>query len=266
MKENPNNLPVVSYSKLTTYKNCPKAYKFIYIEKLPRLDKPYTVFGNFCHDTLEDFHKAYIDKSEDSADIVMKKSFINAKRKWEAKLTREQITEGFEIMQTYLDSLPDKMPNVIDVEKEIWLPIDNELIFYGFIDRVQIDEDGIVHIVDYKTTKDPRFLKDRTQLLLYAYALYIEDIKISKMRTSFILLKHKMKYLSADNVVDDLLKAKNSLLDMWGRIQLDQLYRASPIEYKCKNCDYLEKCSEGQKLIYKVKGKAGEINWDKGEE
>lgn len=262
MKDNPNNLPVVSYSKLTTYKNCPKNYKFVYIDKLPRLDKPYTVFGNFCHDILEDFHKAYIDKSKDDFDIVMKKAFLENKKKWELKLTKDQIMEAFNIMQIYLDKLPSTLPNVIAVEKEIWLPIDNELIFYGFIDRVQIDEDDIVHVIDYKTTKDPRFLKDKTQLLLYAYALYSEDMNISKMRVSFMLLKHEMKYLSSDNVVGDLIKAKDSLLDMWGKIQLDQLFRASPIEYKCKNCDYLDKCNEGKKLIYKDKTKIGETNWD----
>lgn len=255
-------LPIVSYSKLSTYKNCPKSYKYAYIDKLPRLDKPYTIFGQFCHQILETFHLEYINGSKKPIEDVMKESFILAKNEWNEKVTNEQVTEAFNIMQDYLYQLSDSpFPNISHVEKKIWVPIDDTLVLYGFIDRVQIDNDGIIHIIDYKTTKDERFLKDRTQLLLYAYTMYLENKNIDKIRTSYIMLKQKMKLLSAEHTVKDLISAKNELLKTWETISLDKLYRATPIQWKCNNCDYIKYCKEGQRLVLKNKTSFGEVDW-----
>ena len=45
-----NSLPVLSYSKISTFKRCPKCYKFAYVDKLPKPPpKDYNIFGSFCH-------------------------------------------------------------------------------------------------------------------------------------------------------------------------------------------------------------------------
>ncbi|MFZ4795873.1 MAG: RecB family exonuclease [Bacteroidia bacterium] len=254
-------LPVISYSKLTTYKTCNKSYKFAYIDKLPRLDKPYTIFGQFCHKALEAFHIEYLNGSKEPIDIIMQKSFQSAKDEWKEKMTSDQIKEAFQIMQDYLNIISNgEMPKVSSIEKKIYATIDDTLILYGFIDRIQVDDDGVVHIVDYKTTKDERFLTDRTQLLLYAYTVYLENKDIKKIRTSYIMLKHKMKFLTAEHSVDELIETKDKLLHTWETIKSDKLYRAAPVAWKCKNCDYVSSCKEGQRLVLKGKN-FGEIDW-----
>jgi len=269
---NPENLPIVSYSKISCYKTCPKQYKFLYIDKLQRLDKPFTVFGQFCHEALQRFHAAKLAGSKDAPENIMRKSFIEARKPtndrdkgWKEKITKEQLSEAFAILQTYLNIIvnqePKDAPEIISVEKKIWLPIDNTLIFYGFIDRIQKDPDGMYHIVDYKTTKDERFLKDRTQLLLYAYSLYAEDNKnIDKIRSSYILLKHDMKVLAMDHEVKELIAAKDKLLNDWEMVMLDKLYRATPLYWKCNNCDCIAKCKEGQALVHR-KNENGKVEW-----
>ena len=260
--ENPKALPIFSYSKISSYKSCPKAYKFIYIDKLPRLDKPYFVFGSFAHSILEKFHKEFIDGSKDPIEIVMKKSFISALKEFKLKLTKEQIDEVFAIMQTYLDKLSqqDKFPNVLSVEKKIWIELDNEIIFNGFIDRIQMDRDNVLHITDYKTTKNEKYLTDRTQLLLYAYIMYLENKDLDKIRTSYMMLKHGMKLLEKDHNIDELIIAKNKLLEQCIIAKNDKLYRAKPSNFSCNFCDFLDRCDEGKALIYK-KAKFGQIDW-----
>ncbi len=257
-------LPNVSYSKIGCYKTCSKAYKFCYIDKLPRLDKPYTTFGNFCHKTLETFHRALIDKTQLSLEALLKDSFVKAIAEFKEKLTKDQIQAGFIIMQEYLDMYSDyegeNVPNVVSVEKKINLNIDNEFMLIGFIDRIDLCNDGKYHVIDYKTTSDERFLKDRMQLLLYAYSLYDEDKSIESVKASYMLLKHKMKFLSGEHLIEEILAAKNKFKESWNIIKDDKLFRASPIAYKCKNCDYSKYCDEGQSLLFGKK-KFGKMDW-----
>ena len=256
------DLPVFSYSKVSAYKSCPKAYKYIYIDKLPRLDKPYFSFGSCAHLILELFFKEYLNGSKDLIEDVMKRSFMAALDKYKPKLTKEQIDEVFIIMQTYLNILvqQEKLPNIINIEKKIWVELDNKIIFNGFIDRVQLDYDGILHVADYKTTKDDRYLKDRTQLLLYAYFLYLEDKNLTRVRTSYIMLKHGMKTLVEEHNIDELVKAKDKLLETCDIINNDKLFRATPIIWRCRNCDYIDRCVEGRKLVFN-KQTFGQIEW-----
>lgn len=258
-KPNPKKLPVYSYSKFNTYKTCPKQYYFQYIEKKPTTQKPATIFGQFCHEVLENFHKTFLNKAPEDMDLVMQKCFIDAKNNWKKLLTKEQIFEAKDIMQTYLDQLcKSQFPNVVDVEKEIWIPIDDEFILCGFIDRVDREGDKI-NIMDYKTTKDEKYLKDTLQLSLYSYFFYKEE-NIKNIKGSFILLKHNMKMLSTEFTVDNIIEAKDKTLKLFRQIQEDKLYRAKP-SFLCNYCDFAPLCEEGSNLINGKKTTIGQIKW-----
>ena len=67
------------------------------------------------------------------------------------------------------------------------MPIDNEFILYGFIDRIQIDSDGILHVVDYKTTKDENILKTEHS---YCFMLILNMLMMKRL----INLEHLISY------------------------------------------------------------------------
>jgi DNA-binding protein YbaB len=46
----------LSVSKAKTFEDCKAKYKFSYIEKLPKKDWDFHVFGKFLHAILEEFH------------------------------------------------------------------------------------------------------------------------------------------------------------------------------------------------------------------
>ncbi len=261
--ENKLNLPVLSYSKVTSFKQCPKKYKFAYIDKLPRVDKPYTVFGNFCHYALQRFHERFLDTQKPSTyKEAMILSFRESIEKYKEKLTKEQIDEGYGIMKLYLSQIIDlgkqnKFPNVLNVEKKIWKTID-DFIFYGFIDRVQKDEDGLFHIIDYKTTKDKRFLKDASQILLYGYFIHQDNPEIKRVRTSYVLLKHKMQYMTHEHDVSELIEAKDKFVGLWQELKKEKLFRANPGFQNCTICDYTDVCEEGGQLMQRKKSFYGE--------
>ncbi len=259
------SLPVLSYSKVTTFKRCAKCYKYGYIDKLPKVDKPYTVFGNFCHYALQRFHEHYLDKNNlptSSYNDIMTKSFKESIEKYRAKLTKEQVDEGFGMMKLYLNQIVDldktnKFPNVIAVEKKVWHQI-NDFIYYGFIDRVQKDDDGIFHIIDYKTTKDKKYLKDATQILLYGYFILQENPEIKKVRTSYILLKHKMQYMTTEHDVSEVIAVKDKFVGLWEELKQEKLFRATPRFDSCTICDFADRCEEGKSILQRKKNYFGE--------
>jgi len=268
METDKNKLKVYSYSKVLTYKSCKKKYHFAYIEKLPRKkEQPFTIFGSFCHEVLENFHRYYLDdKTKDILYLdAMRKSFSSARQNWQNKLTKEQTDEAYAILLDYLmivsAETKEEKPIILDVEKKIWAPIDDEIVLYGYIDRVQKDPDKILHVIDYKTTKDPKYLKDRTQLLLYCYSLLLEDDSIETIRTSYILLKHNMKYLTAEHNKEEIIEAKDTLLKNCRDISEEKLFRASPTRFNCTYCDYIDHCKEGKDLVYNSKKYVGKIKW-----
>ena len=267
MEKKRTKLPVISYSKITTYKDCPKKYKFAYIEKLPRVEKHYTIFGQFCHEVLETFHKYYLDDKMKHLTFVeaMHKAFYSSIDNWKDKITKEQLDEAHAIMLDYLIIVSaekeEEKPIILSVEQKIWTPINDEIVLYGYIDRVQRDSDGIIHVVDYKTTKDPKYLKDRTQLLLYGYSLFVDDESIETIRTSYILLKHKMRYMTAEHTKEELIEAKDKLLERWRKVVDDKLFRATPLKFKCSFCDYINSCTEGQNVMFGSNKHFGKVAW-----
>ena len=50
-------LPQFSYSKISTFLECPKRYSFQYIQRLPTIPRPYFSFGSSMHNTLKEFHR-----------------------------------------------------------------------------------------------------------------------------------------------------------------------------------------------------------------
>ena len=47
----------LSYSKMSSYLNCPRAYKYSYVDKIPSSPQPYFDFGTTIHEVFENIYK-----------------------------------------------------------------------------------------------------------------------------------------------------------------------------------------------------------------
>jgi CRISPR/Cas system-associated exonuclease Cas4 (RecB family) len=112
---------------------------------------------------------------------------------------------------------------------------------------VQIDADGVLHVCDYKTVKNKKYLKnDFFQLLTYALVLCIEDPTITKVRGSYILLRHGCEYITKEFDLKEIMETKEKFLKYAEQIHAEQLWRANPTPL-CNFCDYLTSCEDGKK-------------------
>lgn len=263
----PDNLLKLSVSKTKTYIDCQKKYKFTYVEKLPRKEWEHHTFGKFAHKVLEDFHLAYINGSTEPYNKIMSQAFKTAQAEYKESMSPEMTKECFDIINSYLKMFTAQKKakisptNVLAVEKSFELAVTPNLILNGMIDRIQIDDDGVIHVCDYKTVKNKKYIKDDFfQLLTYAYVIVSENPDIDKVRASYILLRHNFEYITKEFELEEIMTAKEKYLDYARQIEEEKVYQANPTPL-CNFCDYLDICSEGKTKVSPYLTTFGEVNW-----
>lgn len=252
----------LSVSKTKTFLECQARYRYAYILKLPQKDNTFTIFGKFCHKVLEDFHLAYMNGCTDKYNVTMTKAFKNALK--EFKLTAEMKKECFTIINEYLSIVSEEQKkgttaNVVACEQRFEFDLTDNIILNGAIDRIQIDDDGVIHVGDYKTVKNKNYLKDNElQLLTYAYyIMFVAYPGTQKVRCSYILLRHNFEYITYEFSREEVEKVKDLYIQYTQDILSETEFKTT-VSGLCAYCPYLNLCEAGQK---KANIYSGEITW-----
>lgn len=255
----------LSVSKTKTFNQCKKQYEFSYILKLPKKDHDYHVFGKFCHRVLEVFHNYYIEGCLLPYNIAMSDAFKVAWAEFKDKMTPEMKKDCWVIVDKYLRIVTKEKAtngplNVIACEKRFELPVGKNIILNGAIDRIQLDADNVVHVCDYKTVKNKKYLKnDWFQLLTYAYVIVNEDPSIEKVRASYILLRHDFEYITTEFEKNEIMRVAGEYVKYAEQILNEKEYTPTPSAL-CNFCDFLEHCPAGKTKAF-GQNIYGEVNW-----
>ena len=256
----------LSVSKTKCFLQCRKQFQFAYIFKFPKKDRDYHIFGKFCHKVLEDFHNAYIvNNSQKPFNIEMGIAYKTAIAEYGDKMTPEMKKECWGIIDKYLrivstDKKNNLPANVIACEKSFNFEVEKNIILNGMIDRIQIDADNVPHVCDYKTVKNKKYLKnDFFQLLTYAYVMLNEDPTLTKVRASYILLRHDFEYITTEFNKEEILAIKDKYVNYAKQILEEKEYKPTTSKL-CFFCDYLDSCDEGRQSL-SPQHTYGEVLW-----
>lgn len=254
------NVLNLSVSKLKTFEDCKAKFKFSYIDKLPKKEWEFHSFGKFLHSVLEYFHLQLRDKPDQPLNMIMKESYIKAKEIYEPKLSKEKIKEIWELCFVYLKQISEQrktntLPDFLAAEKEFNINIENTILLNGFIDKIQLDSDKILHVADYKTSKNDNYLKnDFFQLKTYAYVMFLTDPSLKKVRTSYIMAKMNFKEIRKEFTLDDVKEVEDYYLEKAAMMRAEAAYKPKPSRL-CNFCDYLENCPDGSKFLASISPK-----------
>jgi ATP-dependent helicase/DNAse subunit B len=242
-------MPKLSVSSMGTYEKCPKKYHYRYIEKpeVKAQDWNFLEIGKFEHRVLELFHleimKRIVEPSEYSS--LLGKCYKQALPEFKYEVLKKEIPEIRIDLQDYLDMIrAEGLPNVVACEKPYSIKIGEHTV-HGFIDRIDKIDDDFYHVVDYKTSKNPKYL-DSFQLIVYAIAIKEMYPEVKKVKGSYSLLKHKSKKLSWTFGEEDYNKAIDKILTIGENIQIGTKWEKKKSKL-CDFCDYLEIC-QGKKI------------------
>ena len=247
----------LSVSSMDTYSKCPKKYHYRYIEK-PDIEESkwnFTEFGSCAHRILELFHIEVLNTNpkEDLYPSIMKECFKSGVKEFDINILEEPtwtpdgdkpgILYLREIIQDYLDHIrSDGMPDVIANEMPFSFKVDGNSIVRGYIDRVDRIGPGEYRVLDYKTSKNEKYLTE-FQLLVYAEALNRKFGDVEVVHGSFMLLKHKCKTKDFIFKRSDLERCQKLLVKKASYIESDDTWVKKPT-FLCNWCDYKAICQE----------------------
>lgn len=252
-----NNVLNLSVSKLKTFEDCKAKFKFSYIDKLPKKEWEFHAFGKFLHAVLEYFHLQLRDNPDQPLNLIMKDSYSKAKQAYESKLSKEKIKEIWDLCFVYLKNISEQrknnlLPDFLAAEKEFNINIENTILLNGFIDKIQLDPDKVLHVADYKTSKNDNYLKnDFFQLKTYAYVMFLSDPSLKKVRTSYVMARMNFKEVSREFTLDDVKEVEDYFLEKAALMRAENAYKPKTSRL-CNFCDYLESCPEGSKFIASI--------------
>lgn len=242
----------LSVSKVKCFSQCKKMYHFQYVIKIPRREFEFHHLGKAIHLVLELFHSDCISGSIQPLNKIMANAFQTAMKEFGSLLSPSSKKEVFNMADQYLKRITGnkaEIKSVIAVEKNFAVNITDKVILNGMIDKVQMDPDGVLHIQDYKTTKNKKYLKnDWLQLLTYAYIMYLEYPALTRVRGSYVLLRHNYEYFTKEFSLDEILEVKNQFETYANQINDEKEYTASPTRL-CEWCSALDQCDDGKGFL-----------------
>ncbi len=190
---NNGNGKIYSHSRLWLYESCPEFYKLRYIDKkVPPMQTHISLFlGTVVHEALEwlyhqvKYHVIEIDELIEYFTERWTKQF-NENIRIENGDEIDAYNKGVRFLTDYYTKNKPFKQNVLAVEHKVLFSVDDagEYKIQGYIDRLDVAEDGTYEVHDYKTNQSMKkredFAKDR-QLALYDIGLreqFGKDIKV----------------------------------------------------------------------------------------
>lgn len=190
-----------SFSRLDKYRQCPKRYKFQYLEKQQEPKTDALFFGTMLHSVLEDLYQWVIDEEHqgpwpDPREIteMYKSTFARS-----GVSDRNLFGEGLKIVHDYIQRNPvADSRRVLSAEQGFTIDVMGTKV-RGYIDRIdRMGDDGVM-VVDYKSNRmlyDRDELDSHLQLSIYAMAARKLYPWAKRVGVGFYMLRHNTMQLT----------------------------------------------------------------------
>jgi putative RecB family exonuclease len=243
-----------SYSRLTTFEQCPLKFKFRYIDRIiPKIEKSFEAhLGKVVHSSLEWLYTQVKENKIPGIDELISEYINNWQEEYSPEMINntsltpeDYLNKGIQFLTTYYTQNHPFDDNTIEVEKEIIVELDGkEHKILGFIDRLAYNiQTGEYEIHDYKTANNPpskeKLEKDR-QLALYSLAIksiYGQEKEV-KMVWHFLAYNTRVSIKKTNQELDQL---KKETLELINKIESTKEFSPckSPL---CNWCEYKPIC------------------------
>ena len=167
----------LSFTRVDTFERCPRLFRYQYVDGLPQAPAPQLSFGSSIHAVLEwlyDRKLPVLPPLEEMLQVLFDR--------WDstgyAEVGREEQLRAYEHAREVITRFHDRVTAAgfrLPAATEAWfeLPVGADIIVVGAVDRIDVDDDGALHVIDYKTNRRARTraqVRSSLQLAIYALA------------------------------------------------------------------------------------------------
>ena len=235
----------LSFSRVTKYEQCPRAFKLHYVDRLLSSPGVELRFGKAMHTTLEE-----VVGEHAAVGSIAPLSIEYALEVWQDTFAQEGLSgiglfaEGLGMLRSFVESegLVD-WQKVIAVEEPFQLEF-GRFTVVGAIDRVDRIDAETIRIRDYKTNR-LLFTKDEVEesLQLSLYAIAAQQIRpwAKKIELQYDMLRHDVR-LRTSRTVEQLDVARRYIVAIGEASERDEKYAPRP-NPNCVYCDHRTQCS-----------------------
>ena len=235
----------LSYSRLAKWQQCPLAFRFAYVDRLPGEPATPLRFGRLVHAALERLVADVV--AEERAGPLDEARALEAYRAaWdeEGLAGAGLFAEGYALVRAFVRSegVVDHR-DVLAVEKEFRLPVGRfELL--GYLDRVDRVGDDAVEVIDYKTNRalfEADELASSLQMSLYALAARALWPWARRVRLTFVMLRHgPLRQTTARTRAER--EAAVAYAEALGEASERATEHPPKLGPNCAYCDYRRRC------------------------
>ena len=214
-----------SFSRLNTFVQCPRKFKYSYIDKIPQeeTDKTALYKGSALHSILENYPNPGTHKLSEKYQPIIDK-FL--KSKYIHYLERDHVSELKIGLSTSLEPCGY---------------YDKTAMFRGAIDYFTVI-DSVMHIIDFKSGKlKEHKYQDFNQLMFYAIYMFKKYLKLNTIKISYLYIEHN---------TDNSMTLERKYLNNYSRTLLETIKNAESSNYEkcesklCEWCPYENFCSK----------------------
>jgi DNA helicase II / ATP-dependent DNA helicase PcrA len=260
----------MNVTALNAYLNCPLAFYYKNLIRIPSPKNESTEFGSSVHYALDQLFKKMLDSGTGHTDrkFPSKAIFINDfewyMKKHRESFTKEQFKKRMEygpiILSAYYDKYVDNFEKVVSVERRISKVVVKGVPLKGAIDKLEFDG-KLVNVVDYKTGDYEKAKKIKKQfdppneknenggdywrqavfykILIDNYEL--KDWKVISTEFDFIEPNNQKEYFREKIVItpEDITTVTHQIESVWQKIQNREFYTGCGKE-DCHWCNFVK--------------------------
>jgi len=261
---------IQSPSSIGTYKQCPRKYFYQYIAALPTAKNIYLIKGGLIHEVLDEFFNVNYDEFTkfNYKEKLREKIMDSFKEKWQTNLAeidalvpgkhKIHFQDSVIMLSTWVEGFLNRLGFFIsggmkfkDAFQRLTPKREQHIVNHkhsvrGYIDAIH-EEEGEVHLIDYKTSSSNK-ISDQYYLQLAIYALlYKEHFKTAPHKVGIHFLRYGEQHLPVDEkMIDHAKKEINNIhKNTKSKDKADYPKCKTPLcKWHSGQCDFYHICKE----------------------